>query len=86
MPRRLVRRRQRLGVEELRQLVVLLGEAGLAIELCLEAQHVTAERLEEVLGEIRPARGVDGAGGDSAAAKPLDAHDHLHRRRHLCCD
>src|SRR5262249_19345141 len=58
--RHVVRRRQRLGVEEVRKLVVLLGEAGAAVELVFHAQRVPPERLEEVLGEAGAVSGVDG--------------------------
>jgi hypothetical protein len=53
-PRRLVRRRERLVVEERRQLVVALGESRLPVELPLEPERVAAQRLEELRGEARP--------------------------------
>src|SRR5439155_26839023 len=45
--------RQRLRIEELRQLVVLLGEAGEAVELVLQLQRLAPQRREELLDEIR---------------------------------
>src|SRR3989304_6963923 len=46
--RHVVRRSERLAVEELGQLVVLLGEAGLAIELPLQLQCLAAQRFVEL--------------------------------------
>src|SRR5207249_972091 len=56
--RHVVRRRQRLLVEERRQLVVFFGEAGAPVELGLELERLAPEFLEEVLREARPVRGV----------------------------
>ena len=44
-----VGRRQRLRVKELGQLVVLLGEAGAAVELVLQPQRLAPQRLEDAL-------------------------------------
>src|SRR5437879_12941535 len=57
--RYVVRRRHGLRIEERRQLVVLLGEAGPAVELALEPQRLAAELGEEVLRQGRAVRGID---------------------------
>src|SRR5687767_2869873 len=56
--RDLVGRRQRLVVEEARQLVVPLAEARRAVELGLQPQRLAAELGEEVLGEAGAVGGV----------------------------
>src|SRR2546427_563907 len=60
--RYVVRRRHGLRIEERRQLVVLLGEAGPAVELALEPQRLAAELGEEVLRQGRAVRGIDCVG------------------------
>src|ERR1043166_5639980 len=52
-------RRQRLVVEELRQLVVLLAEARALVELFLQLERLLPQRGEELLRVGRPARRVE---------------------------
>src|SRR5262249_32561874 len=62
--RDMVRRRQWLRVEELRQLVVLVREARVRVELALEPQRLAAELREELLAEVRAVRGVGRVGDE----------------------